>query len=108
MYTVRRIQAIRYGLDPQTLCHQINDEVELNRHQSLLAPTTTSSSPEPHRPPIPPSATSDQLRHMLTSLASPTDVRSGSLSSISSSPIYIHTSSSASFGRDIDLLLLTA
>ncbi|KAF6746625.1 hypothetical protein DFP72DRAFT_1075569 [Ephemerocybe angulata] len=45
---------------------------------------------------------------MPSSLASPTDVRSGSLSSISSSPISIYTSSSASFGRDMDPLLLTA
>ncbi|KAF6755548.1 hypothetical protein DFP72DRAFT_1169451 [Ephemerocybe angulata] len=80
-----------------------------------------SSSPEPHRPaPISPSATTDQLRHMSSSLASPTqrphrrtsqhlrtsDARLGSPSSIPSSPTSIHSSSSAIFERDIEPLLL--
>ncbi|KAF6746091.1 hypothetical protein DFP72DRAFT_1175744 [Ephemerocybe angulata] len=75
----------------------------------------SSSSPEPHRPaPISPSATTDQLRHMSSSLASPTqrphrrtsDARLGSPSSIPSSPTSIHSSSSAIFERDIEPLLL--
>ncbi|KAF5313624.1 hypothetical protein D9611_010065 [Ephemerocybe angulata] len=86
-----------------------------------------SSSPEPHRhangpaaAPISPSATTDQLRHMSSSLASPTqrphrrtsqhlrtsDARLGSPSSIPSSPTSIHSSSSAIFERDIEPLLL--
>ncbi|KAF6755570.1 hypothetical protein DFP72DRAFT_1008603 [Ephemerocybe angulata] len=82
---------------------------------------SSSSSPEPHRPaPISPSATTDQLRHMSSSLASPTqrphrrtsqhlrtsDARLGSPSSIPSSPTSIHSSSSAIFERDIEPLLV--
>ncbi|KAF5320560.1 hypothetical protein D9611_010670 [Ephemerocybe angulata] len=101
MYTVRRIHAIRcHGLEPgreraspNTLSSD-HDEVELNRHQSLLAPTTTSSSPEPHRP-------NDHTAAPLSA----SDARLGSPSSIPSSPTFIRSSSSAILERDLELLL---
>ncbi|KAF6744543.1 hypothetical protein DFP72DRAFT_1176818 [Ephemerocybe angulata] len=100
---------------------QINDEVEpasilLGSYHHVLVPI--APSPTTHLA----VCNVGSVRHMSSSLASPTqrphrrtaqhlrtsDVRLGSLSLISSSPIYIHTSSSASFGRDIDPLLLTS
>ncbi|KAF5318892.1 hypothetical protein D9611_014727 [Ephemerocybe angulata] len=74
--------------------------------RSLLAPTTMSSSPEPHR--SPPHVELAGLAHPAP--APPhirtSDARLGSPSSIPSSPTSIHSSSSAIFERDIEPLLL--